>query len=140
MREVVDLAEQRSVLVIEPALPRPILAIGVPEVPLAHDRGPVARLLQDLGQQPFVSGQPIAMGVAAGHQRGPRRRAHRLGIKLLEPRSPLGELVDVRRLDVGAVEADVLPSLVVRQDVDDVGAGRRGLGRSQRHPSETTGR
>src|SRR5262249_16693012 len=103
----------------------------------------VPRLLKRLRQQPLVSGQAIracrgndaglktiAMGIAASHERSPRRCAHRLGVELFEPGSGRGELVDVRRLNVRAVEPDVLPPQVVRQDVDNVGAWRalRGSG------------
>ena len=131
--EVVDLAEERAVLVVEPALPRPVLPVGVAEVPLADDRGPVAGLLQRLRQEPLLGVesvaavrrdderlQAVAERVAARHEGGARRRADRLGVELLEPRPLPGERVDARRPDVGAVEADVLPAEVVREDVDDV--------------------
>jgi hypothetical protein len=38
-RDVIDLAEQRPVLVVEAPLARPIFVFGVPEVPLADDLG-----------------------------------------------------------------------------------------------------
>src|SRR5262245_43881233 len=76
------------------------------------------------------------MRIAAGHERGTRGRAHRLRVELLEPGALLGELVDVRRLDVGAVEADVLPSLIVRDDVDNVGPRSRGLGGGRCDPAD----
>src|SRR5262249_58233104 len=81
MREVIDLAAEWPVLVVEAALPGPVLAVGMPEVPLADDRGLVARLLERLRQQPLVRGQPVgvrrrdddglqpvAKRVAAGHE------------------------------------------------------------------------
>src|SRR5262249_52942744 len=89
--KVVDLAQQGTVLGIEAALPRPVLALSMPEVPLAHDGRGVPRLLQRLRQQPLVRGQAIracrgndaglqtiAMGIAARHERSPRRGAHRV--------------------------------------------------------------
>ena len=142
VREVVDLADQRAVLVVEAALPGPVLPVGVAEVPLADDGGVVAGLLERLGQQPLVGRQAVgvalrndrrlqavAQRIAPGHQGGARRRAHRLGVELLELRALGGELVEVRRLDVRAVEADVLPAEIVGDDVEDVGSavgGARG--------------
>ena len=38
VREVIQLADHRAVLVVEAALPRPILLVGVAEMPLADDR------------------------------------------------------------------------------------------------------
>jgi hypothetical protein len=120
----------------------------VAQVPLADDRSLVARLLERLWQQPLVRCQakgvagwddrglqPIAERVASRHQRGARRRAHRLGIELLEARAGPGELVDIWCLDVGAVEADILPAEIVGHDVDDVRF--RALGRGGRdEPAE----
>src|SRR5262245_23416087 len=48
VREIIDFADERPVLVVETALPRPILLIGVAEVPLADNRRGVASLLQRL--------------------------------------------------------------------------------------------
>jgi transcriptional regulator with XRE-family HTH domain len=50
LREVVDLAQQWPVLVVEAALARSVFALGVPEVPLAEDLGLVSGLLQGLRQ------------------------------------------------------------------------------------------
>ena len=148
MGEVIDLADHRAVLVVEAALARPILAIGVAEVPLADDGGAVTRVLERLRQQPLIGRQAVfgrgrddqrlqavAKRVAPRHQRRPRRRAHRLSVELLETRALLRQRIDIRRLDVGAVKADVLPPEVVGDDVDDVGARRLLLsgGRGGRH-------
>src|SRR6266508_3978481 len=62
MSEVVNLADQRAVLVIEPALPRPVFGIAMTKMPLANDGGLVAGLLECLRQQPFVGRQAIRMG------------------------------------------------------------------------------
>src|SRR5262249_55261574 len=108
------------------------------------DRGLVTRLLECLRQQPLVRGKPvgvrrrdddglqaIAKRVAAGHEARPRRRTHRLSVKLFEPYPACSELVDVWRLDVRAVKPDILPPEVVREDVNDV---RMGSGRLRRSP------
>src|SRR5262249_41634198 len=49
-----------------------------------------------------------------------------------------GELVDVRRLNVRAVEPDVLPPQVVRQDVDNVGAWSALRGSGAWHDQQAT--
>ncbi len=148
--EVVEFADHRAVLVLEPALPGPVLRVRVAEVPLADDGGEVPRVLQALGQEPLIGVQPVrrdrgndrglqavAEGVAARHQAGPRGRAHGLCVEAGEDRAALRQRVEVGSLDVGAaVEPDVLPAKVVGHDVHDVGAKRR-LGASGR--SEETG-
>ena len=135
VREVIQLADHRAVLVVEAALLRPILLVRVAEVPLADDRRLVAGLLEALRHEPFGGVQPVgrdgrndgglqavAEGIAAGHQGRARRRAHRLDVELRELRAARGQRVDVRRLDVrAAVEADILPAEIVGDDVDDVG-------------------
>ena len=69
-----------------------------------------------------------AIVVPAGQQAGARRRADRRNVEVLEPDALPGELVEVRRLDLGvAVHAEVAVALVVGDDHHDVGAsvGRR---------------
>ena len=46
VREVIQLADHRAVLVIEAALLRPILLVGMTEMPFANDRRVVARFLE----------------------------------------------------------------------------------------------
>ncbi len=46
---VVDLADQRAVLVVEPALLRPELAVGMAEMPFADDRSAVAGFFRICG-------------------------------------------------------------------------------------------
>ena len=135
VREVIQLADHRAVLVVEAALPGPILLVGVAKMPLADDRRLVAGFLEALRHEPLggvqaVGGdggndgglQAVAERITPGHQGRARRRAHRLHVELRELRALRGELVEVRRLDVRAsVEADILPAEVVGDDVDDVG-------------------
>src|SRR5262249_25303752 len=134
VREVVQLADHRTVLVIEAALLRPILLIGVTEMPFANDGRIVAGFLETLRHEPLGGIQPIAgssrnnyrlqavtKGIAAGHQCGTRGRAHRLHVKLLQPGASFGQLVKVRRLDVrSAVKTDVLPTKIIGYNVNYV--------------------
>ena len=135
--EMIDLADQRPVELVEPALPRPELGLGMAEMPFADQGGVVSHLFERLRQQPLVGRkavlaarrdnrglQPVAQGIAPRHQSGPRRGAHRLSVELEELDSGFGEAVEVRRLDVGTVEADVFPAQVVGNDVKDVRQGR----------------
>jgi len=54
--EIVDFADERTILIIEAALSRPILRIGMTEVPLPDDCGVVARIMEGLGDQVLVGG------------------------------------------------------------------------------------
>ncbi len=143
--EVVDLADERTVLVVEPPLLRPVLLVRMAEMPLADDGGLVAGLLERLRQQPFVGGQAVgvrgrddsrlqtvAQRIAAGQQGGPGWRAHRLNVVLLQLRPGGGEAVESGRLDVRPVEAHVLPAQVVGDDEEDVGLPVGGQGRLDR--------
>ena len=60
--EMVDLADQAAVVTVEPALLRPVFPLGVAEMPLAHRRGPVSRVMQRLRQQKFVEGKAVGAG------------------------------------------------------------------------------
>jgi hypothetical protein len=81
--EVVHLAHEVAVEVFEPAVLRPVLPVGMPEVPLAHHQGPVTRLFQRLRQRVFLGRQAVgvagendqrlqamAHGIAPGHKGG----------------------------------------------------------------------
>jgi len=68
--------------------------------------------------------QAIAERITATQECRPGRRAHWLNMELFEPRPTLSKLVDIRRLDVGAVEADVFPAQVIGHNVHDVRARR----------------
>ena len=132
------------------------LRVVVPEVPLAEDPGAVAGISEHLCDGYFVRRHHGAaqvgvdhtcpVVVAAGHQRGPSRSAHRryvearhfdaLGRQGVEP----GCLQD--RV---AVRTELSPALIVSHDQDDVGpvgdlAGRpAGRGQQdQRNESESS--
>ena len=59
VREVIQLADHRAVLVIEAALLRPIFLVGVAEMPLADDRRLVAGLLEALRHEPLAGVQAV---------------------------------------------------------------------------------
>src|SRR5262249_12029725 len=132
-------ADHCAVLVVEAALLRPIFLVRVAQMPFANDRGFVAGFLQALWHEPFAgiesvarSGwdndrlQSITKRIPSGHQRRARRRAHWLDIELSELRTGRGQLVDVRRFDVGrAIESDIFPTEVISHDVNDVWFGVR---------------
>src|SRR5262249_665069 len=71
--------------------------------------------------------QTVSEGITTGHERGARRRTHRLHIELFEFRPAGGEFVEVRGLDVGAAKTDILPAEVVCNDVNDIRPARRNL-------------
>ena len=87
--EVIDLADEVAVEVVEAAVLRPVLPVGMAEMPLAHHVGLVAGLLQGLGERALVGRQAVAVAredherleavtdrIAARHQRGARGSAH----------------------------------------------------------------
>ena len=131
--EVVHLADDVAVEVVEAAVLRPVLLVGVAEVPLADHRRLVADVLQRLRQRALVGRQAVGVAgedhqrlqavahrIAAGHQRRARRRADGLAVERLEPHAALGQRVDVRRLDLAAAIAEVGVAEVVGEDDDDV--------------------
>jgi hypothetical protein len=117
----------------------------VAEVPLADDGGGVAGLLEGLSQGALLQRQAVlrprahdadlkavAHRVAAGHQGGPRRRADGQDVELLQLRAGRGELVEVRRLVLALVPADVGPAEVIGEEDDDVRLGRLRVGEDRR--------
>ncbi len=62
VREIIQFANERAVLVIEAALPGPILQVGVAEMPLADDGRVVPGVLKALRHEPFVGGQAVIAG------------------------------------------------------------------------------
>jgi hypothetical protein len=118
------------------------------QVPLADQRGEVARVVEVFGERDLGKGQVAdgggrrhfpaarrvfgrfvpdghteARGMLAGHDGGAGRRAHRRGrVRLGEPHAVAGQAVEVRRLvQVGPVTAQVRPAQIVRQDQNNVG-------------------
>ena len=143
MGEVIDVAEPEAVLVIEAAAGGAVGGVGFAEVPFADEGGFVADVAEGVRQRALGEREaPGGVGaddavdagvrrVAPGEERGARRRADGLRVERFQNRAVAGELVEVRRLDVGAaVEAGVGVTQVVGEDVDDVGF-RRGGGRGR---------
>jgi hypothetical protein len=62
--EVVDLADEVAVEGIEAPVLRPVFFIGMAQVPFAHHRGLVARLLQRLGQRVDVRSFDVTAPIA----------------------------------------------------------------------------
>ena len=131
--EIVHLADEVSVKVIEAAILRPELLVGMAQVPLADHRGAVAGLFQSLRQRPFVGRQAVSMvredhqrlqavthWIAARHQRRARRGADRHAVEGFEPHPFVGKFVDIRCLDVAAAIAEIGVAEIVSQDHDDV--------------------
>ena len=92
--EIVHLADEVAVEMVEATVLRPEFLVGMAEVPLADHRRLVAGFLQCLRQRPLVRRQSegvagkydqrlqaVAHGIAAGHQLGPRWGADRHSVK-----------------------------------------------------------
>jgi len=86
--EVVHLADEVAVEVVEPAALWPVCLVRMSQMPLASHGGTIPGFLEGLRQRALLGGQPvclagrddhglqaIAHGVASGHQRRPSRRA-----------------------------------------------------------------
>jgi hypothetical protein len=134
---------------------------GPPQVPLAHEAGGVAGLVEGLGQgdlgerellhilgrqqHPPVGaadpvGDPQPGGVLAGHDAGPGRGADgagRIGVGEAHPGG--GQTVDIRGPVEGtAVDPGIAPAQVVDQDEEDVG-GTPVPGTSGQRPGQGAG-
>ena len=59
MRVIIQLADHRAVLVIEAALPGPILLIRVAEMPLADDRRVITGFLEALRHEPLAGVEAV---------------------------------------------------------------------------------
>jgi len=116
--------------VLEAALVR-AEGLGVAEVPLAEVPGPVAGLLERVGERPLVfpeqrppsNSMPDAGAVAvmAGEQPRARRRACGAHVEVSEPHALGMQLVEVRRLDPFIpVRPDLTVALVVGEDENHV--------------------
>src|SRR5579885_1162422 len=105
------------------------------KMPFAVERRGVTACLEYLGQglllvaDALLAGRPQrpedadAVGVAAGQQGGPRRRANRLGdVKVREADALSGHAIEIGRGETfGTVAADVAITLVVGENDHDVG-------------------
>jgi len=112
------------------------------EMPLADDGRMVAHLLQFLGECPRLRIEPTprilrvrtddaghahAIGVTPGQERGARRRAHG-GVRAHRRKQhPFRrEAVNVRRAHVrGMIGGEIAVAVVIGQDQEEVGFGRR---------------
>ena len=147
------LALQETIEAIEAALQRPLVEgargrgfEGRGQVPLAGRESVVALQPQHLGQRAGTArdapahtrkaqvpvGQPAhadRVVVAPGEQGGPRRRTQGGGVEVGVTQPACGQRVDVRRLDLRAVAAQIGEAQIVEHDVDHIGSTRRGADR-----------
>ena len=154
--ELVGLALEEAVEAVEAAAERPLVErtggralFHRGEVPLADAERGVARLAQHLGDRGGVvadvaelvreSGAEVRHGThpdgvlrAPGQQRRSGRRAQRRHVEVRELQAVGGERVDVRRVDVGAVAAELGEPGVVEQHQHDVGRVGAGVWRLRR--------
>ena len=129
---VADASGQIAVEVLEAPGLRPVVREGVAEVPFADHHALITGLRQVLRQDLLVEPEPVRVVLPdrhvdaqahrrlARHQAGTRGTACRLDVEAVELDPICGETIDVRRADLAAVIADVLPAEIIRQDHDDV--------------------
>ncbi len=141
---LVGLALHEPVEPVEPPLQRPLVVgtggrrVGhLAEVPLAdrerrepllaQDLGDRARVVRDVTGHVGIAGVEVrdaahadAVVVATGQQRGAGGGAERGDVEIRVLEAPGGEPIDVRRVDLGAVAAEMRESGVVKEDDDDV--------------------
>ena len=154
---LVGLPSHEAVVPLEAPTERPLVA-GAPhrhlggrcQVPLPHGVGGVPVANQDLGQEAVLFGDggvvaretrsqlhharhPVRVVVAAGEQARTRRRAQHRGVEVGVPATAPRHPIEARRLDVGAVTAELGVADVVEQHHDDV-RGTVGRGRQRRPP------
>ena len=134
---------------VEPALagPRVLRARGgavrvLRQVPLPHHHRGVARLVaEDLGDRRHVRPElhrvpgesrievrdrpePGPVRLEPGEQRGAGRRAHRRSVEVRGADATRGQRIEVRRVDLRAVAAEVRKAEVVREHHHDVRCAR----------------
>ena len=150
--ELVGLAAMEPIPAVEAAGEGPRMARGGHvrlvvgcEMPFADRVGGVALSPQDLREEAVLTGdltvvagiahgqighsaEAVAVVVASREQAGPRGRAQRGGVEVGEPEATLGQAVDRRSGDVGAVAAQLGEAHVVEHDEQDIGGalGRAG--------------
>ncbi len=120
-------------------LERPRLAV---DVPFSRVVGAVAGRGQPFGQEfrpggPRAGGAPLPigqggamnrLGIVAREQRRPRGPAPRGVVALREAHSPGGQAVEVRRVDLAAMRAQVGKPEVIGEDDDDIRSARSRIG------------
>ena len=87
-------------------------------------------LLEILRFVPAVTSMSNLLAVQSRQERGPSRTTDGVVIELREPQSVTGQRVNVRRVDLAAVAADVRPAQIIRHYEDDIGTFGGGLIRS----------
>ena len=126
-------------MLVKPAVQRVELLLAA-QVPLADHPGDITRGFHAVGDRNLVErqaeGDGVAAGagvqlvtkpllIAAGHQPGPRRTAHRArDVPVAETHRAFGQRVDVRGayvLGTLPLIADVGIPLIIREDHDDIG-------------------
>ncbi len=143
------LRRNESIEAVEPALHGPgalvpsrtgVMFLGV--VPLADGHRGIAVVPQQLRQGRRIGGKlsavtritgiavsnpsaPDRVRILSGEQRRASRRAHRHGGVVAEPQSAGCQLVDVRRIDLGAEYAEIGIAQIVQQYDDDIRRTRR---------------
>ena len=144
---------------VEPPVRRAVLR-GLPEVPLAGDRGVVAGVPEDGGEMEHVlvevplvadpalevvshqarhAPEPGPVVVHAGEQHRPGRRAGGGGVEAREPQSGRGQGVQVRRADLAAEGADVGVAEIVGDQDQDVRTGAAAIRRRGRRSGTLPG-
>ncbi len=142
---LVGLAAVEPVPPVEPAPEGPTAAVRGHvrlvvgrEVPLPHRQRGVALRPQDLREEPVLErdlarvarvahrevgdpAHPVAVVVHARQQARARRRAERGGVEVRQAHARRRERVDVRRVDLGAVAAELREADVVQHDQQHVG-------------------
>ena len=108
------------------------IGIAVAEMPFTEQPRGITIRTKDIGHGGFTTAQHVAslngvpdtntIGVTTGHQGRSCRGTGGVDVKVVQQRSLLGQLVDVRRLDRGiAGEGQIAVTLVIRDDDDNVG-------------------
>jgi len=113
------------------------------QVPLADADGPVASILEYVGERDFIQIHAAfilrkkhvrnadACGIAAGQQCRARRRANRIGRrKIGEPHAGGGHAIEIGRRNLRTVAAQIAVTQIVAKDEDDVGRFRRSTGKT----------
>ena len=138
VRVVINETTEKSVVMIEPTPVRHRGFVRHAQVPFAGHERLVARRLERLRQDELLHRQrlgtfpdrrqdAVADRRAPGHQRHASRAADRVGIKPIQLDPLRHEPIQIRRPDLAAVKADILPAHVVGNDQHHVGLCFRGF-------------